>query len=104
MASPYADWFKGLNDLKKKIDGSDAQIVITGCGAWSLPLAAYAKDVGKQGIHLGGPTQILFGIKGGRWDKHDIIAGFYNEYWVRPSLEETPEQEKTKMVENSCYW
>jgi hypothetical protein len=102
--SPYSSWLEGYEVLKKRINSSDADIIITGCGAWSLPLATYAKEYGKQGIHLGGATQILFAIKGRRWDQHDVIAGFYNENWVRPSSEETPEREKIKMVENGCYW
>jgi hypothetical protein len=100
----YENWFDGLDDLKSKIEESDADVVITGCGAWSLPLAAHAKKFNKQGIHMGGPTQILFGVKGGRWDKHPVISEFYNEHWTRPSEEETPEKEKTELVENSCYW
>ncbi len=102
--SLYKDWFEGLDDLQKRITASDSEIVITGCGAWSLPLAAYAKTVGKQAIHLGGPTQILFGIKGRRWDLHEVIATYCNSNWVRPSAKETPDREKTKLVENGCYW
>lgn len=57
---------------------------------------------GKKAIHLGGPLQLLFGIKGGRWDNGDIGKVFYNEYWTRPLLEETPE--KFKNIEGGCYW
>ena len=56
----------------------------------------------KSSIHLGGATQILFGIKGHRWDTHDVISSFYNDHWVRPSKEETPE--KAKINEEGCYW
>ena len=49
-------------------------------------------------IHAGGATQLLFGIKGKRWDE----CGFYNDYWVRPSEREKPlGYEK---VEGGCYW
>jgi hypothetical protein len=62
---------------------------------------------------LGGSLQLLFGIKGKRWEdpnygvpQWNIPEGFYlslmNEYWVRPS-----EQLKTKnaeQVEGACYW
>jgi hypothetical protein len=58
--------------------------------------------IGKIGIHLGGPLQILFGIKGRRWDAHDVISKMYNEHWVRPSKSETPENNFA--VEGGCYW
>ena len=63
---------------------------------------AHAKRRGKQAIHLGGPLQILFGIKGKRWDDIPSVSKFYNEYWTRPSDEETPVN-NTK-VEGGCYW
>lgn len=47
--------------------------------------------------------QSLFGIKGGRFDSYDEFRnGYYNEYWVRPSDEERPEN--FKKIENGCYW
>ena len=59
-------------------------------------------EVGKIGIHLGGAIQILFGIKGGRWDKHEIISTFYNESWVRPDGNEVPKY--AHLIENNCFW
>jgi hypothetical protein len=75
---------------------------IVGAGAWSLPLVAHAKLLGKWAIHLGGSTQILFGIKGGRWDTMPQISAFYNDAWTRPSAVETPSE--IKKIENGCYW
>ena len=34
-----------------------------------LPLAVYAKRLGKVGFHMGGDLQVLFGIKGKRYDQ-----------------------------------
>ena len=51
---------------------------------------------------MGGPTQILFGIKGKRWDDHPVISKFYNEYWVIPNSIEKPQG--ANKVENGCYW
>ena len=83
-------------------DGSVICPFKVGAGAYGLPLAYHAKKLGKKAIQLGGPTQILFGIKGKRWDDHDVISKLYNSYWVRPSADETPSNYKA--VEEGCYW
>jgi len=95
-------WVDELSILKQKMTDEVFDICLIGAGAWSVPLAVHAKRLGKIGIHLGGSLQILFGIKGFRWDEHDVISTFYNDEWVRPSKEETPE--RSKNVEGGCYW
>jgi hypothetical protein len=98
----YENWISALEKMKKDISKIDFEIAIIGCGSYGLPLAAFVKMIGKSAIHLGGATQILFGIKGSRWDKMPNISCLYNEYWVRPSEEEKPiGYEK---VENGTYW
>jgi hypothetical protein len=98
----FKDWFEALNSMKNKISNTDFDIAIIGCGAYGMPLAAHVKSLGKQAIHLGGATQILFGIKGKRWDSIPKIASLYNEHWTSPLLEERPEE--FMKVENGCYW
>lgn len=98
----FADWFEALESMKEKIKKIDFDIAILGCGAYGFVLASYIKNLGKQAIHMGGPTQILFGIKGKRWDDHPVISKFYNEYWVIPNSIEKPQG--ANKVENGCYW
>jgi hypothetical protein len=100
--SEYPDWFAALADMYKQAIQTRTEVVILGCGAYGFPLAAMLKRAGKQVIHLGGATQILFGIRGQRWDKHPIISGFYNQHWSRPSLAERPPG--VENVEAACYW
>lgn len=100
--SKYKSWIEMIQDIKDQMNNINYDIVLTGTGASSLPLIAHARLSGKKGIHLGGPLQLLFGIKGGRWDNGDIGKVFYNEHWTRPSLDETPE--KFKNIEGGCYW
>ena len=102
VASKFSNWREQLNDIKNKMDTIDYDVALVGAGAFSLLITEHAKLSGKIGIHLGGATQILFGIKGSRWDNHPIISGFFNEYWVRPLQEETPQT--NKLVEEGCYW
>ena len=65
---PFKDWFEALEFMKKQIDAIDYDICLLGCGAYGLPLAAHVKRAGKQALHIGGGIQLLFGIKGKRWD------------------------------------
>lgn len=98
----FQDWFEALAYMKKQIDFCDFDVAIIGAGAYGLPLAAHVKSIGKQAIQMSGATQILFGIKGKRWDNHPVISKFYNESWVRPNSSETPLQKEK--VEGGSYW
>ena len=107
--SDYMDWFHALNHMKEDINNIDFDIAILGCGAYGLSLAAHIKRLGKKAVHLGGVTQILFGVIGSRWE-HPTTAmcrnGYYpdlfNSYWCRPALNEKPAS--ADKVENACYW
>lgn len=94
----FGDWFEALEHMKQEIDKHDFDVALTGCGAYGLPLAAYIKRKGKKSIHMGGSLQLLFGIKGKRWDNSPL----YNEHWTSPSASERPAN--LNMVENGCYW
>ncbi|MDA1880632.1 MULTISPECIES: GT-D fold domain-containing protein [Bacillus cereus group] len=98
----FKDWFEALEYMKEEISSYKYDVAIIGAGAYGLPLAAHVKNEGKIAIHLGGATQILFGVKGKRWDNHPVISGLYNEYWTRPKENERPRNFNN--VENGCYW
>jgi hypothetical protein len=98
----YQTWNDLIDAYKYKISNENFDFAIVGVGAASLPLCSFIKSINKQAIHLGGPTQILFGIKGLRWDMTDAIRCFYNENWIRPSEEEKPISYKE--IEDGGYW
>ena len=98
----FDDWFQALDHMKKQISLAEFDIAIIGCGAYAFPLGAYVKDLGKKAVVLAGATQILFGIKGSRWDQHPVISQLYNENWVRPDETEKPKQ--FQRIEGGCYW
>lgn len=100
--SEFKGWFEALEYMKDKVDQEDYDVCLIGCGAYGFPLAAHVKRMGKQAIHLGGALQLLFGIRGNRWDNMDEYKPLINEYWTRPKGDEIP-QAKDK-VENGCYW
>lgn len=97
----FADWEEALEYMYQQAMAMDFDVAIIGCGAYGMPLGAKLKEAGKIAIHLGGATQLLFGIKGARWDNHPL-SRLYNEHWVRPLAAETPQA--AKKVENACYW
>lgn len=100
--SNFNDWFEALEYMKKEIDKVEYDICLIGCGAYGFPLAAHVKRTGKKAIHLGGGLQLLFGIRGKRWDVRDEYKSLMNEYWIRPSKDETPSV--AEKVEGACYW
>lgn len=100
--TPFDTWFDALQYMYDEAMKLDFDVAILGCGAYGLSLACMLKKAGRTAIHMGGATQILFGIKGNRWDDHPVISKLYNQHWVRPLPEETPE--KAKAVEGACYW
>ena len=97
----YSDWFEALDYMKTKALEEDFEIALVACGAYGLPLSAQLKKAGKQVIHVGGSLQLLFGIKGARWDNSDV-AKMYNNYWVRPTDEDRIPD--LRVVEKGCYW
>ena len=98
----FQDWFEALDSMKKQINKTDFDIAIIGAGAYGFPLAAHIKRIGKKAVHMGGMTQMLFGIKGNRWEGEKKYQHLFNEYWIKPSKNETPQNKD--VVENATYW
>lgn len=102
VPSGFETWFDALEYMKNEIDKRDFDIAIIGCGAYGFPLAAHVKSIGKKAVHLGGATQILFGIKGKSWEERNDFNCFFNQYWVHPSPSEVPANHQK--VEDGRYW
>jgi hypothetical protein len=100
----FASWFDAYRHMCGEMSRIDYDVCLIGAGAYGLPLASFAKRSGKQAIHMGGVTQLLFGIKGKRWEEEyaDTTAKLFNEHWVRPIAAETPRHKEK--VEDGCYW
>lgn len=98
----FDNWFEALEYMYNEVKKIDFDVAVIGCGAYGFPLAAMIKKLGKIAIHMGGVTQMLFGIKGARWDVHPQAKKLYNQHWVRPSDEDVPVN--AKEVEGGCYW
>jgi hypothetical protein len=61
-------WVGNLHALMNEVAQLQFDVAIIGCGAYGLPLGAFIKQLGRKAIHLGGVTQLLFGVRGKWWD------------------------------------
>ena len=100
--TPYKNSREIYDETLNKVHELEFDVGIFGTGHTGLPLALECKKIGKTGLHLGGATQIIFGIKGNRWEAIKEFQPFFNEYWTRPLESETPEG--INVVEEACYW
>lgn len=98
----FTNWFEALDVMIDRCRKEEFDVAIIGCGAYGFPLASEIKKMGKVAIHLGGATQLMFGIKGKRWDKMPQINRFYNAYWIRP--DDSERIKDCQKVEGGCYW
>ena len=103
LKTNFPDWFAALKKMEDDIAGINFDIALLGCGAYGMSLGAFIKrDLGKTALHLGGLTQILFGIKGKRWEADPKYDALYTDSWTRPLPDETPSA--NARIENGCYW
>lgn len=100
----FETWFDALDYMYQEAMKIDFDVAIIGCGAYGFPLASKLKQAGKQAIHLAGATQILFGIKGARWETklYTYVQEFFNEDWCYPMESEKPHGAEN--IEKGCYW
>jgi hypothetical protein len=111
-STQFNSWFDALQYMKDEIDKIDYDICLLGCGAYGMPLAAHIKRQGKKAVHFGGSLQLLFGIKGKRWEDpyygyniHGELGKYqklFNEYWIRPF--EVSQIKNMEKVDGGSYW
>lgn len=99
---PFPTWLAALDHMIEGISNIRFDVAIIGAGAYGMSLAAAVKRMGKIGLHMGGATQLLFGIKGKRWDNYASVRHLYNSFWCRPAPEETPGNSTN--IECGGYW
>ena len=103
----FDNWFDALKWMEDKMDKIEYDIALIGCGAYGFCLAAHAKRSGKKAIHMGGVLQLLFGIKGKRWEQESYHPLFnyttlFNNYWVKP--DDSLKPKNFDIIEGGCYW
>jgi hypothetical protein len=99
----HSSWHEALSDIQRQLAATEFDVCLVGAGAYSLPICSFVRDtLESTAIHLGGPLQLLFGIRGNRWDNHPIIKRLFNEHWIRPLPHETPRA--NWRMEGGAYW
>jgi len=99
----FKSWFEAFEFMCDEVTQADFDVAIIGAGAYGMPLANFVKmNMGKVAIHMGGATQILFGIKGRRWYNVPKVKALFNENWISPAAEERPVG--AEKVEGGSYW
>lgn len=97
------DLVSQFEQVRDEMLAEDFDVTLIGAGPMGFLLASEAKKHGRIAVHLGGATQLLFGIRGRRWDRAETADLFYNEFWVRPAGDETPES-FGGAYDNGDYW
>lgn len=92
-------WLVPFEDLKKRVDKTNAKYVFLSCGCYGLPLANHLKSKGRNPFYVGGFLQLLFGLKGKRWLERENINKHFTNHWKYPTLK----PKNCEQVENWCY-
>lgn len=98
----FRSWFEALDYLYKECMKQDFDIALLSCSTFSTPLALMLKEQGKQAVHVGGPLQLMFGIKGRRWDQY--FTDTYNEHWIELPEDTKPGDVDNLDMEGGSYW
>lgn len=98
------DWFRNLDAMVAAVKAQQPDIAIIGAGAYGLPAAAALFRSGVSAVVMGGATQLLFGIRGKRWENDRAYARIMNEHWSRPLESEQPAGFRTLEIQGGAYW
>jgi hypothetical protein len=105
----FCGWPAGVNGWQDAVTrvvadvlNTGAEVALVGCGGLGMIIGAELRRHGVSVLVLGGSIQVLFGIKGKRWETHDVISKFWNDAWRWPAADEIPGG--ARFVEGGCYW
>lgn len=98
---PHGSWLETFEAMKKDISVIDFDICLMACSHFGMPLLAHINQMGKSAIYMGGTLQLLFGIKGWRWDDKPEVNKYYNKFWTWP-LDDKPDN--YQVLDGGCYW
>ncbi len=98
-------WHSVLNRMNSEISEIDFDLALVGAGAYGLPISSAIKKSGRSVVHVGGSLQLLFGIKGKRWNSESTELGltkYSTDDWVNPVETERPDGYHE--IEGGAYW
>ena len=115
---PHKDWNETMQATKRLVDAvGHFDVALIATGSYGLPLAVYCKSVkGASAVVAGGSLQMLFGLRGMRWDRlyptgykypvyntNGSIQTLYNSNWIYP-LHSDAVINPEKIEHGSPYW
>ena len=102
----HEDCLKTLELMINDISKINFDIALLSCGSYGPILCNFIKQkLNKSAIYMGGGLQLLFGVKGKRWETHDIISKIIKNSdvpYISPSEDE--QIPNYKNIEGGCYW
>ena len=87
--NPHHNWFETYNYYCQQIDSKDFDIALLFCGCYAYPIANYIYEkMNKSSIIVGGIGQLLFGIRGSRWET-PYFQRLMNDKWTKRILNQS---------------
>lgn len=99
--TPHNNWLETYKDLCRRIDSkSEPNLWLVSAGCYGLPVCYHISHTNKKkAIYVGGLLQLLFGLKGKRWDEREDVKKHYNDSWIYSEQKPT----NAEQVEGWCY-
>lgn len=91
-------YFQVLEELTEECLKRDCDHWFLSCGSYGLLLGNELKKKGKNVYYVGGFLQLLFGLRGKRWDNREVGIK-YNSHWKYPQKKPI----NAEKVEDWCY-
>jgi hypothetical protein len=102
---PNKTWTGHFTDLTREMarHADDFDVCLLGCGGYGMPVAHFVKtELDRTALVFGGALQLLFGIRGARWDQREPVSKWFTDAWIRPAPAERPDD--WQKIEGGCYW
>ncbi len=101
----FDSYFDALQYLYDECMKQDFDVALLCCSWFGLDLAPMLKRAGKKAIQMGGDMQMMFGIRGKRWDNNSFFSPYFNDYWIRPGPKDMGVSgEVVQRMDGGCYW
>lgn len=100
--SKHKNWLETYEDLESRVSKhKEVKNWLVSSGSYGLPICDYLYNNidNSKVFYVGGLLQLLFGLKGSRWDNRKEVNINYNKYWKYPK--EKPIN--ANKVEGWCY-
>ena len=90
-----------LDEVNARVAARTFDVVLIGAGILGSMIAPAVKDQGRVGLSVGGHLQVLFGVRGQRWDERpEWRRNYINDAWIEMPERYRPDPGET----DENYW